>query len=124
MLNSSKVAAFIPTTNVEAAREFFEKRLGLTFLLDDKFALVFDANGTKLRVVKVAQHTPAPFTILGWEVENIRKSLRDLKSAGVVFERYAFLPMDDDGVVTFETGDQVAWFKDPDGNILSIAQHV
>lgn len=122
MLDKGTLVAFVPTTDANRAREFYEKRLGLTFLRDDGFALLFDANGTRLRIARVGALTPHPFTALGWEVTDIEETLQGLSRAGITPERYAFLSPDAHGVCTFENGDRVAWFKDPDGNTLSIAQ--
>ena len=89
---------------------------------DDGFALVLDANGIMVRVAK-AQFTPAPFTILGWQVSDIKKMVTGLQGKGVQFERFGFFEQDELGIWTAPTGDMVAWFKDPDGNVLSVSQH-
>ncbi len=122
MLDTSRIVAFVATTKPDDARDFYERRLGLTLVHDDRYALVFDANGTTLRVAKVPSFTPAPFTVLGWQVADLAEALAGLTRGGIVAERYSFLPQDDRGVCTFEDGTQVVWFKDPDGNTLSIAQ--
>jgi len=124
MLGSANIVAFVPITDGEKARAFYEGVLGLRFVKDDGFALVFDANGIMVRVAKVPQFTHAQFTILGWQVSEIEKVAAELQSKGVTFERYGFFKQDDLGIWTAPTGDKVAWFKDPDGNILSISQHV
>lgn len=123
MLASQKIIAFVPTTNADRAREFYEKKLGLKFVSDDAFALVFDANGIMLRVVKLKEHTPAQFTILGWEVPDAEKAVSELQSKGVVFECYPWAQQDALGIWTAPGGAKVAWFKDPDGNVLSVSQH-
>jgi catechol 2,3-dioxygenase-like lactoylglutathione lyase family enzyme len=122
MLGNSKLTAFVATTNPESARIFYESKLGLKFLHDDGFALVFDANGTPLRIAKVPKFSPAPFTVLGWRVDNMDEALAGMARHNIAVERYPFLDHDLRGVVTFGEGDQVAWFKDPDGNTLSIAE--
>lgn len=124
MLGSTNIVAFVPITDGEKARAFYEGVLGLRFVKDDGFALVFDANGIMVRVAKVPQFTPAQFTILGWQVTEIEKVAAELHGKGVQFERYGFFKQDDLGIWTAPTGDKVVWFKDPDGNILSISQHV
>ena len=125
MLGSTNIVAFIPTRDSEKAKAFYEGVLGLRFVSDDGFALVFDANGIMVRVAKVPpQFTPAQFTILGWQVTEIEKMVAGLQAKGVQFERYGFLKQDELGIWTAPTGDKVAWFKDPDGNILSVSQHV
>ncbi|MGA7220610.1 MAG: VOC family protein [Candidatus Sulfotelmatobacter sp.] len=123
MLGSIDIVAFIPTTDPEKARAFYEGVLGLRFVKDDGFALVLDANGIMVRVAK-AQFTPAPFTILGWQVTDIENVAAALQQKGVQFERFGFFEQDPLGIWTAPTGDKVAWFKDPDENILSISQHV
>jgi catechol 2,3-dioxygenase-like lactoylglutathione lyase family enzyme len=123
MLGSINIVAFVPTRDSEKARAFYEGVLGLRFVKDDGFAVVMDANGIMVRIAK-AQFTPAPFTILGWQVHDIRTVASALQSKGVQFERFGFFEQDEVGIWTAPTGDKVAWFKDPDGNILSVSQHV
>ena len=124
MLGTTNIIAFVPTRDPEKARAFYEGVLGLRFIKDDGFALVLDANGIMVRVAKAGDFTPAPFTILGWEVGDIAKIASRLKEKGVAFERYSFLEQDELSIWTAPTGDKVAWFKDPDGNVLSISEHV
>jgi catechol 2,3-dioxygenase-like lactoylglutathione lyase family enzyme len=124
MLGTSSIVAFVPIKDAEKARAFYEGVIGLRFLKDDGFALVFDANGTMVRMAKVPQFMPAPFTILGWQVKEIENVAAELQGKGVKFERFGFFTQDDLGIWTAPTGDKVAWFKDPDGNILSVSQHV
>jgi len=123
MLGSTNIVAFVPTKDAEKARAFYVDVLGLRFLKDDGFAMVLDANGIMVRVAR-AQFTPAQFTILGWQVENIEKTAAGLQEKGVHFERFGFFEQDALGIWTAPTGDKVAWFKDPDGNVLSVSQHV
>jgi len=123
MLGSTNIVAFVPTKDPAKARAFYEGVLGLRFLKDDGFALVMTANGIMVRIAK-AEFTPAQFTILGWQVTDIEKMAADLQAKGVKFERFGFFEQDQLGIWTAPTGDKVAWFKDPDGNILSISQHV
>jgi catechol 2,3-dioxygenase-like lactoylglutathione lyase family enzyme len=125
MLNTASLQAFLPTTDFDRARTFFEGVLGLRYVTSDGHALVMEANGTMIRVSKVPpDFKPQPFTILGWEVTDIESAVADLTSRGVNFERYGFFVQDDHGIWTAPTGDRVAWFKDPDGNTLSVSQHV
>jgi len=123
MLGSTNIIAFIPTKNPEQARKFYEQTLGLRFVSDDGFALVFNANGVMVRVVRVQEITPAPYTILGWEVQNIEAVVAKLAQKGVQFERYGFFKQDDLGIWTAPSGARVAWFKDPDGSTLSVSEH-
>jgi len=122
MLNSSRIVAFVATQNPPRARAFYQDVLQLTLVSDDAFATVFDANGTMLRVSKVTQVVVAPYTVLGWGVNDIGAAMEQLVTRGVTFEIYKGLPQDERGVCTFPSGAKVAWFKDPDGNTLSIAE--
>lgn len=124
MLGSHKITAFIQITNVEKARAFYEGILGLCFVKDDGFAAVFDANGIMVRAAKMKEFTPLQSTVLGWGVDNIEEMVRGLQSRGVHFEIFGFFKQDELGIWTAPTGDKVAWFKDPDGNILSVSQHI
>jgi catechol 2,3-dioxygenase-like lactoylglutathione lyase family enzyme len=119
-----QIVAFLLTKNPDAAIPFYRDTLGFSFLRDDGFALVFDAHGTLLRIGKVPEFTPASNTVLGWEITDIGAAVADLSQKGVSFERYPNLPQDENAICTFPTGDRVAWFKDPDGNVLSLSQHV
>lgn len=122
MLGKAKLTAFAATAHPRRARAFYQRTLGLRLLTDDRFALAFDSNGVQLRVQKVEKVTPPPFTVLGWEVASIRRAMTALAKAGVTFERYPFLEQDAAGVWTAPGGTRVAWFKDPDGNLLSLAE--
>ena len=124
MLSLNKIVAFVPTKDPAKARSFYEGVLGLRFVKDDGFAMVLDANGIMIRVAKAPDFKPAPFTILGWQVSEIEKVVAMLHEKGVVFEIFSFLEQDKLGVWTAPSGDKVAWFKDPDGNVLSVSQHV
>jgi catechol 2,3-dioxygenase-like lactoylglutathione lyase family enzyme len=124
MLGSMKLVAFVPIKDSEKARSFYEGVLGLRFVKDDGFALVFEANGIMVRAAQMKDFTPAPFTVLGWQVSEIENVVRDLQKKGVHFEIFGFFQQDELGIWTAPTGDKVAWFKDPDGNILSVSQHV
>jgi catechol 2,3-dioxygenase-like lactoylglutathione lyase family enzyme len=125
MLGSTNIVAFVPTRDADKARAFYEGVLGLRFVNDDGFALVMDANGIMIRVARVGKEfTPAQFTILGWQVSGIENMVRALHNKGVHFEVFGFFKQDELGIWTAPTGDKVAWFKDPDGNILSVSQHV
>ena len=115
---------FVPTRDSQKAREFYEGKLGFQFVSDDPFALVMRAGDTMIRVVKGAKDlVPAAYTVLGWEVQSVEAVARWLKEQGVALERYPFVQDQDLGVWTAPGGDKIAWFKDPDGNVLSISQH-
>jgi catechol 2,3-dioxygenase-like lactoylglutathione lyase family enzyme len=124
MLGSHKIVAFIQITNIEKARDFYEGILGLRFVKDDGFAAVFDANGIMVRAAMMKEFTPLQSTVLGWQVMEIEDMVRALQKKGVHFEIFGFFKQDELGIWTAPTGDKVAWFKDPDGNILSVSQHV
>ena len=123
MLSNNSIIAFIPTTDAARARTFYEGLLGLRFVSDDNFALVMDANGTTVRIVRAGEFTPQPFTILGWEVEDIESIVPQLTIKGLDFTRYDFIPQSPAGIWAAPDGSKVAWFKDPDGNTLSLSQH-
>jgi catechol 2,3-dioxygenase-like lactoylglutathione lyase family enzyme len=124
MLGSTNIVAFVPIKDAGKARAFYEGVLGLRFVKDDGFALVLEANGIMVRAAKMKEVTPAQFTILGWQVSDIEQVVRGLAAKGVHFEIFGFFKQDELGIWTVPTGDKVAWFKDPDGNILSVSQHV
>ncbi len=122
MVRDAKLVAFVATRDAARARRFYGETLGLRVVSEDDFALVLDANGTTVRVAKVEAVALAPYTVLGWEVCDITATVAALGKQGVVFERYAFLEQDARGIWTAPGGARVAWFKDPDGNVLSVSQ--
>ena len=125
MLGSADLIAFAPIRDPAKARKFYEETLGLEFISDDQFALVFNAHGTSLRIANVSEvkaFKPAPFTILGWQVTDVGDTAGDLVKKGVRFERFPGMDQDAKGIWKSPSGARVAWFKDPDGNILSITQ--
>jgi catechol 2,3-dioxygenase-like lactoylglutathione lyase family enzyme len=121
-LGRAQIVAFVATTNAARARGFYEGVLGLLLAADEPFALVFDVNGVTLRVTKVQTLDPAPYTVLGWMVGDIGATVETLLKNGIALERYTGLPQDEMGIWTSPTGARVAWFKDPDGNLLSLTQ--
>jgi catechol 2,3-dioxygenase-like lactoylglutathione lyase family enzyme len=124
ILGGSELVAFAPTTDPTKAYAFYEGVLGLRLVADEKpFALVFDANGTMLRVTTVHEFKPDPFTVLGWHVANIEATVDQLAAAGVEFNRYKGVnDTDPRGIWNSPSGARVAWFKDPDGNVLSVTE--
>jgi catechol 2,3-dioxygenase-like lactoylglutathione lyase family enzyme len=118
----SKVISFVATQNPARALKFYRETLGLRFVSEDQFAIVFDLGGTMLRAQKVQKLIPAQHTVLGWEVPDIFSAVADLKKRGVKFERFAGLAQDELCVWLSPSGAKVAWFKDPDGNTLSLTQ--
>lgn len=123
LLGSNSVIGFVPTRDFASATTFFRDTLGLRLAATDDFALVFESGGTMIRVVKVGDFTPAPYTILGWQVQDVTAAVAALTGRGVVFERFPGLAQDPQGIWAAPGGARVAWFKDPAGNILSLSQH-
>ena len=126
MLPTSPIIGFIPTMDADRSRAFYEQILGLHFIADDGFALVFRSGTNMVRIVRAGDFTPAPFTILGWEVMDIVSEVTALTAKGLAFARYPFLPkdqVDERGIWSAPGGAKVAWFQDPDGNTLSLSQH-
>ena len=122
MLGGASFMGFVPTTDLSRARAFYEAQLGLRCTEENPAAVVFDVNGTMLRVTAVPELTPAGFTVAGWRVNDIEAAVKGLVDAGVEFRRYQGMGQDDIGVWTTPGGDKVAWFTDPDGNVLSLTQ--
>jgi catechol 2,3-dioxygenase-like lactoylglutathione lyase family enzyme len=123
MLDSGKMAGFVPTKDYDRARAFYEGKLGFNFVSLDQFALVVSVGGHKIRIAKIPNFTPLQGTILGWEVNDIQSVTTWLRDRGVTLEKYPFAQDRELGIWTAPGGDKVAWFKDPDGNILSVSQH-
>jgi catechol 2,3-dioxygenase-like lactoylglutathione lyase family enzyme len=122
MLGAEALGAFVATTDVDAARAFYAETLGLRLVDDTPFALVFDANGTTLRVTRVDRAVVAPYTVLGWEVADVAATVAALTARGVAFHRYDGMEQDAAGVWRSPGGALVAWFPDPEGNVLSVSQ--
>lgn len=123
-LGKHNIIGFASIVDVPRARDFYRDTLGLRLVKEEPpFALVFDANGIMLRLGMAKEIAPAHGTVLGWQVPDINESVRELAQNGVQFERYGGLNQDELGVWTSPTGAKVAWFKDPDGNILSLSEH-
>lgn len=114
--------SFIATTNSAESRHFYETVLSLQCLSEDPFALVFDLGGTTLRIQKVELIPEVNYTVLGWEVDNIRQCVDELSGKGVKFEKISQLAQDELGIWVAPSGASVAWFKDPDGNTLSLTE--
>jgi catechol 2,3-dioxygenase-like lactoylglutathione lyase family enzyme len=123
MLNDKKLKAFVPTTQPDRAKTFYRDTLGLKLIAEDNYALEFDVNGTLLRIAIVREFTPHPFTALGWDVDDIALEIKYLNSKGIAFEKYGFFEQDELGIWKSPSGAKVAWFKDPDGNTLSLTQY-
>jgi catechol 2,3-dioxygenase-like lactoylglutathione lyase family enzyme len=123
-LGKFNIVGFVSIVDVSRAKAFYRDTLGLRLVMEEPpFALVFDANGIMIRLGMAKEITPAHGTVLGWQVPEINEVVKNLGQAGVQFERYAGMDQDELGIWTSPTGAKVAWFKDPDGNILSISEH-
>jgi catechol 2,3-dioxygenase-like lactoylglutathione lyase family enzyme len=114
---------FAATTNAERARKFYEQALGLVFVSDDPFALVFQTGKIQLRIQKVESKPKINYTVLGWAVQDIHEAVSHLSKAGVKFLKFDGLNQDADGVWRAPNGAQVAWFHDPDDNTLSLTEY-
>ena len=121
-LGSADLIAFVPTKDMGKARPFYEKTLGLPMEGESPVACAFRAGGVLLRVIVVEQLTPFPFTLLGWSVEDIAETVAALPARGVAFDRFEGVEQDELGIWRSPGGARVAWFKDPDGNTLSLTQ--
>jgi catechol 2,3-dioxygenase-like lactoylglutathione lyase family enzyme len=123
VLDAATPVAFVAATDLRRARDFYERTLGLTFVREDEFALVFDLTGTALRIARVDRLQPQPFTVLGWRVDDVAAAVHALSAAGVAFKRYPAMEQDEVGVWTSPSGARVAWFEDPDGNVLAVTEY-
>lgn len=123
MINDADLVAFVPVTDLDRARKFYEGVLGLTVESQNPFACVFRSRGTMLRVTKVDSLSPHPFTVLGWSVVDIEETARSLAGKGVESIRYDGMGQDQLGIWETPDGSKVLWFADPDGNTLSVTQH-
>ncbi|MFG1640149.1 VOC family protein [Amycolatopsis sp. NPDC049252] len=121
MLGSADLVAFAPSTDLERSRTFYTDVAGLEFIEQSPFACVFRSGGTMLRVTAVPEFTPHPFTVLGWAVADIHTSVAELRARGVEFLTFDNLPQDTDKIWT-TPGGRIAWFRDPDGNVLSLTE--
>jgi catechol 2,3-dioxygenase-like lactoylglutathione lyase family enzyme len=123
-LGGYNIIGFLTIVDVPRAIAFYRDTLGLRLVSEEPpYAIVFEANGIMLRLGMGKELPAARGTVLGWQVPDIAAAVRDLTGAGVSFERYDFMKQDDLGIWTTPTGARVAWFKDPDGNLLSLSEH-
>lgn len=124
MLGSAKISALVGTVKPEIAKAFYGDTLGLKFISDDGFALVFEGANARIRVSRVPGVTPAAYAVLAFVVDNIEQAVDGLTAKGVVFARFGFFVQDARGIWSAPDGAKVAWFHDPDLNLLSVVQHV
>jgi catechol 2,3-dioxygenase-like lactoylglutathione lyase family enzyme len=121
--SAARAVCFVLTADRAVSRPFYQEVLGLPLLSEEAFGVVFDlGSGATLRLTEIKGHVPGPHTVLGWEVPDIRAAMADLRARGVSFEIYEGFGQDADGVWSAEET-QLAWFNDPEGNTLSLAQH-
>ena len=118
-----RLVGFVMSSDAERSRAFYVDVLGLEYVQEDGFALVLRSGENMVRVVKAPAVTPQPFTVLGWESTEIVERVRALTAQGVSFTRYPWFEQDELGIWTAPNGSKVAWFPDPDGNVLSLSQH-
>ena len=123
MLTEPKITSFIPTTQAKRSRQFYQDTLGLVLVSEDNFAMEFRGGDTLLRVTIVNELSPHPFTVLGFRINEIEKQVKSLSTKGVNFERYDHFDMSDLGIWSSSSRAKVAWFKDPDGNLLSLTEY-
>ena len=124
MRSSAKLVAFVPSTDLDRSRRFYEDVLEMTVVHADDFAVVVDSGGVTVRITNVGPELRAqPFTVLGWQVDDIRGEIAGLVSRGVEFLRFDGMDQDEEGIWTTPDAAQIAWFEDPDGNTLSLTQH-
>jgi hypothetical protein len=124
MLSDKTLKAFIPTVQPNQAKQFYINTLGLKLLSEEKYGLEFDANGTLLRIIIVEKLTPQPFPVLGWNLDDIISKIKLLNKKRVRFEKYDFFEQDPLGILIAPGSDKVAWFKDTDGNLLSLTEEI
>jgi len=123
MLANAIVTALLGTMQKEASTAFYRDTLGLKFVRDDGFAAIFEGKNATIRVSRVPAIAPAAYAVLAFEVDDIDKAVDALSAKGVVFQRYGFFVQDQRGVWSAPDGVKVAWFHDPDLNLLSVVQH-
>ncbi len=124
MLASAAITALVGTIKPDAAKAFYQDALGLKFIADDTYAMIFEAKNARVRVSRVPAVAPAQYAVLAFTVDDIEKMVDGLTAKGVVFARYPFFVQDAKGIWSAPDGTKVAWFHDPDLNLLSVVQHV
>lgn len=122
MLGKAPVIAFLATTDPDRTKTFYRRALGLRLIEDNQFALVFKVGSADLRIQKLERFRPQTFTVLGWSVADTHQALSRLIKRGIAPERYPHMEQDELGVWSSPSGAQVAWFRDPDGQLLSLTQ--
>jgi catechol 2,3-dioxygenase-like lactoylglutathione lyase family enzyme len=124
ILESAQPAIVICTRDRDRATAFYRDTLGLVLTREDRFAAVFATGGITLRLSLVADFTPHEHTILGFVVQDVKTTVKALRDQGITFNVYPGFTQDELGILTLPAGaGHVAWFKDPDGNVLSVTNH-
>ena len=122
MLGNATITVLVGTAKPDAAKTFYGETLGLKFLSEDQFAAIFEGKNLKIRVSKTPAVVPAPYAILAFDVTDMEKAVDELVAKGIVFARFGFLPQVAKGIWSAPDGTKVAWFHDPDLNMLSLVQ--
>lgn len=121
---AAQPVCFVLTADRARSKPFYAQVLGLRLLGEDGHAVTFDlGNRTPLRLTDVPGHRGTGHTVFGWNVADLRSTVRDLAARGVKFSIYDGFGQDADGIWSSpDGGAEVAWFADPDGNLLSLTQ--
>lgn len=122
MLSGARLVAFAACTDLQRAETFYVDRLGLPVIERTPVALVLDGGGTQLRVTRVDDKAHVPYTVLGWSVNALDAAVDELRARGVRFIRYRGMEQDRHDAWTAPGGSRIAWFADPDGNVLSLQE--
>lgn len=121
ILETAIPAIVICTRDRVRSTEFYRDTLGLALAYEDELAAVFNIAGVTLRVSFVADFAPHEHTIVGFHVPDVEATVKALGEKGIAFNIYAGFPQNELGILTLPGGGlSVAWFKDPDGNVLSV----
>jgi catechol 2,3-dioxygenase-like lactoylglutathione lyase family enzyme len=121
--STARAVTFVLTADRAKTMPFYANVLGLPVIAEEDFGVVFDlGGGATLRLTDIKDHKAGPHTVLGWEVPDIRAAMAELRAKGVEFAIYEGFGQDEDGVWSFKDT-RLAWFNDPEGNNLSLAQH-
>lgn len=124
-LAGARPIAMISTKDRKIAEPFYAETLGLPFRGDDGFSALFDLDGVTLRLTQLPDHTPTAHPVLGWQVADIEAAIESLAAKGVAMNIYPGIGQDERGIWTAPDGSaKVAFFNDPDGNGLSLTQHL
>jgi len=123
MFGAAQTTVFLGTAKADEARHFYLDVLGLELIRDDQFAVVFKLKGGELALSKIPSVSPQGYTVLDFQVPDLEAAHGLLSARGAVFERFQGMPLDDFASWTTPDGSaRIAWFKDPDGHVLSISE--